>query len=72
MTSTRTTRRIGPAMKAAASFVADNPGCTKQQAARAVGPRGSQRYGYEIVDRAISAGLIDAAAADRGYSLTAK
>jgi hypothetical protein len=53
------TRRIGPGMLAAAAYVASSPGCPKLPVARAVGPNGSTRFGYAIVDRAISAGLIE-------------
>ena len=52
--------RIGPAMKAATEYVAAHPGCPKLHAAKYVGPHNSTLYGYRAVDRAISAGLIDA------------
>jgi len=52
--------RIGPRMQAAQTYVATNPGCTKLAVAESVGPYGSRRYGYRIVDRAIAAGLIHA------------
>lgn len=53
-------RRIGPKMQQAVSFVRQNPGCAKLPVAAVVGPRGSINYGYQIVDRAIRAGLIHA------------
>jgi len=58
--TTAKSRRIGPAMRAAADFAAANPGCTKMAAADAIGPNGSRRFGYAAVDRAIRAGLIEA------------
>ncbi len=64
--------RIGRKMQAAQDFVAANPGCTKQEVSLAVGPNGSNAYGYAIVQRAIKAGLIEAAQGRRGYSLTAR
>ena len=51
-------RRIGPQMRRAADFVADNPGCTKLLVAEAIGPHGSRQFGYRAVDRAMGAGLI--------------
>lgn len=60
---------IGPKMAAAAAFVSTHPGCTKLKVARQVGPYGSLRYGYEIVDRAIAAGLIEAYRSGRRYEL---
>ena len=66
------TRARAPKMHAARDFVADNPGCCKLAVAEAVGPNGSRRFGYEIVDRAIRAGMIDAERADNGrYTLHA-
>jgi hypothetical protein len=53
------TRRIGPGMLAAAAYVASSPGCCKLPVAKAVGPNGSLRFGYAIVDRAMRAGLIE-------------
>lgn len=59
-------KRIGHQMTAAANYVTDNPGCTKMAVAAAVGPNGSLRFGYEVVDRAIHAGLIQAHQTPRG------
>jgi hypothetical protein len=53
------TRRTGPGMLAAAAYVASSPGCPKLPVAKTVGPHGSTRFGYAIVDRAIRAGLIE-------------
>ena len=68
MTKTRT---IGPRMQQAAFFVRNNPGCAILPVAEAVGPHGSRKYGYEIVHRAIRAGLIRATVRNGIYSLTA-
>jgi len=61
--------RIGEKMKEVVAFVRQNPGCAKLPAAEHVGPHGSRRYGYEIVDRAIRAQLICAERNDCRYSL---
>lgn len=50
--------RIGPRMLEAADIVASMPGCPILPVARAIGPRGSLKYGYAAVHRAIKAGLI--------------
>jgi hypothetical protein len=57
-------------MKAAVAAVAAAPGCPKIVPARAAGPHGSLKYGYQAVDRAIRAGLIRAEPGPRGYRLT--
>lgn len=54
-------KRIGSKMRAAANYVRRNSGCAILPVAEYVGPHGSRRYGYAIVDRAIRAGLIAAA-----------
>lgn len=51
-------KRIGPKMQQAVDYVAKNPGCAILPVAERVGPHGSRRCGYEIVHRAIRAGLI--------------
>lgn len=64
------TRRIGPKMAWARDYVAAHPGCTKHEVSRAVGPHGSNAYGWRIVQRAMAAGLIehrDGPRADRYY-----
>lgn len=66
------TRRIGRQMTAAAEFVAVNQGCTKMAVADTIGPNGSRRYGYDAVNRAIRAGLIEATQGRRGYALTVR
>jgi hypothetical protein len=72
MTSTKAPR-IGPAMTAAAEYVASHPGCTQQQAAIAIGPNGSHAYGSRAVQRALRAGLIfDDGQRRNGYSLQAR
>lgn len=64
-------KRIGPKMQAATDYVRDHPGCTKLAVADHVGPHGSRMFGYRIVDRAISAGLIRAALNHRNaYTLS--
>ena len=67
------TKRIGPGMAAALAVVRRAPGCNKAFVAGWVGPHGSSRYGYLIVDRAIAAGLISAVrlAGKRDYALYA-
>jgi hypothetical protein len=54
--------RIGPSQRAVAAYVEANPGCPKLHPAEHVGPHGSRKYGYDAVNRAIRAGLIE----DRG------
>ena len=51
-------RCVGPQMAAAAAYVAAHPGCTKQAVSLAIGPHGSNAYGWRAVQRAIGAGLI--------------
>lgn len=69
--TTTTTSKIGPKMREAIAFVAENPGCPKLPVAEHVGPNGSRRYGYATVDRCIAAGLICANRGENGvYSLT--
>jgi hypothetical protein len=63
------TKRIGPKMVDAAEVVNRYPGCTKKEVAKIVGPNQSLRYGYQIVDRAIGAGLIHARACGNHYQL---
>lgn len=46
-------------MAAVTSYVEQHPGCLKVEAARAVGPHGSTKYGYAAVDRALRAKLIE-------------
>lgn len=56
---------VGPKMDAAVRIVeAHGPKSSKNALAKVVGPNGSQRFGYGIVDRAISAGLL---ALERGH-----
>jgi hypothetical protein len=61
--------RKGTKMAVAIDFVRDNPRCTKMAAAEHVGPNGSLRFGYAIVDRAINAGFIGAVWDGRKYEL---
>jgi len=50
---------VGERMLAAVSLVNGwGAAQSKNEIAKAVGPNGSQRYGYEIVNRAIRAGLL--------------
>lgn len=59
-------KRIGPCMSVVSNFVSANPGCVMIRAARYVGPRGSLRYGYASVHRAIRAGLVRKERGERG------
>ncbi|HTX65625.1 MAG TPA: hypothetical protein VMD31_07620 [Opitutaceae bacterium] len=61
--------RKGAKMAAAIEFVKENPRCTKMAAAAAVGPNGSLRFGYAVVDRALKAGFIGAVPVGRRYEL---
>lgn len=68
-----TMTRIGPKMDHVRALVARGP-LTLIDVARQVGPNGSLRYGYAIVDRAIAAGLVRTGAplpGRRGVSLHA-
>jgi hypothetical protein len=50
---------VGPKMHSAVETVAQNGAyASKNQLAKTVGPNGSQDYGYRIVDRCISKGLL--------------
>lgn len=51
-------RIIGSKMALARDLVARGSYPSKHALARQVGPHGSARYGYEIVQRALAAGLI--------------
>lgn len=63
--------RIGYKMEMAEEYVRDNPGCCILPVAEYVGPHGSRKYGYDIVHRAIKAGLIKAHVKPNGrYVLT--
>lgn len=50
--------RHGKRMHQLYEYVHTNPGCTMMQAAGAVGPNGSLRYGYKTVGRALAAGVV--------------
>lgn len=52
------TLRIGPRMMAAYEYVKAHPGCTKYEASKAIGPHGSNFYGWRAVNRAIAANMI--------------
>ncbi len=58
-------------MQLAAEYVAAHPGCTQQEAALAIGPNGSNRYGSYALRRAEKAGLIRYTGDQRGYALYA-
>lgn len=60
----------GPKMMQALWYIADHQGCDKLSVSRQVGPNGSNRYGYWIVDRCIKHGLVSAEITPRGYQLT--
>jgi len=64
--------RIGPKMLAVIEHVADNPGCTKLDAANAAWPQahGRMSYRYGPVNRAIEAGLIEGRRTGNAYNLT--
>ena len=49
---------VGPSMLSAAEYVSRNPACRLLDAQRYVGPHGSKSYGWQIVARAMRAGLI--------------
>lgn len=60
-----------PRMFEAVEYVRSNPGCPKLHVAEHVGPHGSRKFGYQTVDRAIKAGLIEAERLPSGtYRLT--
>lgn len=61
--------RIGFRMQLAAEYVARHPGCTQQEAALAIGPNGSHRFGVAALRRAERAGLIRYEGDQRGYAL---
>jgi len=61
--------KIGFRMKMAAEYVARHPGCTQQEAALAIGPNGSHRFGVAALRRAERAGLIRYEKGPRGYAL---
>jgi hypothetical protein len=46
-------------MLQAAAYVYTHPGCTKHEASLAVGPHGSNAFGWRSVNRAIAAELIE-------------
>jgi hypothetical protein len=69
MTTTKIIRK-GRQMAAAIAYVAEHPRCTKMAAASEIGPNGSLRFGYAIVDRAIRAGFIGAVWDGRKYELS--
>jgi hypothetical protein len=51
-------KTIGPRMKDVLDIVMVRPGITRRQAAKWVGPHGSETYGYQTVNRAIRAGIV--------------
>ena len=53
-------KRIGPRMLQVQAFVEANPGLPMIAAARHVAPRGSLKFGYRTVHRAVAAGLVRA------------
>lgn len=65
--------RIGPKMQMVADFVARNPGLAMRAAAHHVNPSPSpdrcESYGYDVVHRAIDAGLVTTAPGPRGSTL---
>jgi hypothetical protein len=63
--------RIGPKMWDAYNYVRSHPDCTKCQVSVAIGPNGSNYYGWRCVDRAIKAGLIKAIKSGNKYQLRA-
>lgn len=66
-------KRVGFRMRQAVEYVRSNPGCAIYPVARWVGPHGSTRYGYQIVHRAIKAGLLTATRkGDGSYALTVR
>ena len=51
--------KVGPRMETIISYVARNPGLSKAVVARACGPKGSRRYGYQAIERCLNAGLLE-------------
>ena len=49
---------VGPKMHQAVKAANDTVWPSRNQLAKAVGPNGSQKYGYDIVNRCIRKGLI--------------
>lgn len=62
--------RIGHKMIQAIQLVSANPGCNKLFVSLRVGPNGSSKFGYAIVDRCIEHGLLEATITSKGYRLT--
>lgn len=69
--STTAKLRIGPRMQQAYDYVRKNPDCTKYAVARAIGPHGSQFYGWRALQRAIEAGMILAVKEGDSFKLRA-
>ena len=61
--------RKGARMAEAIAYVKAHPRCTKMAAAAAIGPHGSLRHGYAVVDRTIRAGYIGAVEYSNHYAL---
>jgi len=52
-------KAIGPAMRDALKYIYENPGSIPYHVAQAVGPNGSRRFGYQILERCKKRGLIE-------------
>jgi len=52
-----TTAHVGPKMRAALQILARGPKQSKKALAEVVGPNGSLRYGYEVVNRVVKGKL---------------
>lgn len=61
--------RKGARMAQVIEYVKAHPRCTKMAAAAAIGPNGSLRLGYAVVDRTIRAGFIGAVQYSNHYAL---
>lgn len=68
MTRTANIRK-GARMAEVIEYVRTHDRCTKMAAAAHVGPHGSLRPGYAVVDRAINAGFIGAVEYSNRYAL---
>lgn len=58
MRTTENGETVGPKMHGAVKLAARRAWASKNELAKAIGPNGSQDYGYRIVNRCIRKGLI--------------
>lgn len=62
-------RRIGPKMLATYEYVRLHRGCSQYEVSKAVGPHGSNFYGWRTVQRALAANMITAVKVGGRYRL---